>query len=514
MSRDISIVITAKDNFTQTITTMRSTTQSFNKDMDILRGKINSVNKTKVTIKTDTAKAIKDLKKLETQFAKTGTASDKLKQGMGDINTAASKMENKAASSMGSFLKGFAANGGSKLVIDTVSKGATTYMTSALGSEEGTLVENGLNMGIAGAQIGAMAGPVGAAVGAAIGAGLGLINGAIENYAAEDEAFKTYVKNQYQGIVQERSNMSTNASNLAASQENADDPSSFMGVTKTLNDTMNQMAAAEGTAYNDERANGEGGLEDQIEFYNGENGQELQKANTAIGEWEAHLANLKDQYQMDAQNALFGGEISDSFSGSSRNELKRMAEEYKKAEAAYDEGEGDVSAGATMQRLLDEAKALATNEYSGSDDAKKEQESNEVLITNLQASAEKSDAGWQSVRSIEEKLTKGQASVNPGVPIAQFYSSYGGYTPTGTTVIKSSAKPSAYGLSYVPYNNFPALLHEGERVLTASENRNFRGRASITITGNSFTVREEADINKIARALSREIEKARMVMAV
>jgi hypothetical protein len=74
--------------------------------------------------------------------------------------------------------------------------------------------------------------------------------------------------------------------------------------------------------------------------------------------------------------------------------------------------------------------------------------------------------------------------------------------------------PNAYGLSYVPYNNFPALLHEGERVLTASENRGYKSGAGVTVTGNSFTVREEADINKVAKALYREIEKARMVMAV
>ncbi|CDX05071.1 Hypothetical protein DPCES_5185 [Desulfitobacterium hafniense] len=68
----------------------------------------------------------------------------------------------------------------------------------------------------------------------------------------------------------------------------------------------------------------------------------------------------------------------------------------------------------------------------------------------------------------------------------------------------------AYGLSYVPYNNFPALLHEGERVLTASEARALKGSNSsnISITGNSFIIREEADIGKIARELARNMARA------
>jgi hypothetical protein len=68
----------------------------------------------------------------------------------------------------------------------------------------------------------------------------------------------------------------------------------------------------------------------------------------------------------------------------------------------------------------------------------------------------------------------------------------------------------AYGLEYVPYNNFPMLLHEGERVLTASENRAYRaGRnASAVITGNNFYIREEADIMKVAREIVNQMNRA------
>ena len=74
----------------------------------------------------------------------------------------------------------------------------------------------------------------------------------------------------------------------------------------------------------------------------------------------------------------------------------------------------------------------------------------------------------------------------------------------------SSPSGHAYGLPYVPYNDYPAMLHEGERVLTASENRaysqGYSGGVSVTING--MTVREEADIYRIAEEIYKEIKLA------
>ena len=39
--------------------------------------------------------------------------------------------------------------------------------------------------------------------------------------------------------------------------------------------------------------------------------------------------------------------------------------------------------------------------------------------------------------------------------------------PGGASGLRGSGY--AYGLDYVPYDNFPALLHQGERVQTAAE---------------------------------------------
>lgn len=65
----------------------------------------------------------------------------------------------------------------------------------------------------------------------------------------------------------------------------------------------------------------------------------------------------------------------------------------------------------------------------------------------------------------------------------------------------------------MPYDGYAALLHEGERVLTAREARQARpqgGGARVTITGNTFQVRQESDIDAIAEALYRRLRLAQM----
>lgn len=64
------------------------------------------------------------------------------------------------------------------------------------------------------------------------------------------------------------------------------------------------------------------------------------------------------------------------------------------------------------------------------------------------------------------------------------------------------------GLSVVPSDNYPANLHKGERVLTAQENREYSSGkgGNVVITGNTFNVRNDADIDAIGAAIVNKLQ--------
>ena len=521
MARDINISIIAKDNYSQAVKTMRDTTQKFNKDLDAMKSKIDAVSKTKITIKTDTTKAREELKRLQEIMAETRKAGAELSTSMDSLNSI------DITKGIGSSLK--KQFGG--MVLSTITNAATTYGNSALGEKNGNVLSNAISMGVTGAMLGSVI-PVfgnvaGAVIGGAIGIGLGVINGSIENFADKDEAFKSYISNQYEGIVQERSNMVTNASSLAASQEDSENAKAFNEATNTLIELKNNKAIDAGDAYNNARLGNksdvnDGDLADQIVFYSGEVGTALGEVDIAYAELQAQLQNKQNQYNMEVEDALVNGTVlSDDYSSETKERVEAMHEEFGKLDMNVP---ADV---AKKKALVEEAHAIAANEFSGDELVQQIQDSDAELISNLQDSAEANNAGWTNVMEIKDLLSQGLAAAGydkktetqyrkapiDDTPIKWVKSN--GLLPTeeDLTNYKENISAHAYGLGYVPYNNFPALLHEGERVLTASENRGYGSGSGVTITGNNFTVREEADINKIARALFGEIEKARMVMA-
>lgn len=82
--------------------------------------------------------------------------------------------------------------------------------------------------------------------------------------------------------------------------------------------------------------------------------------------------------------------------------------------------------------------------------------------------------------------------------------------------VSVNAQGRATGIPRVPYDNFPALLHEGESVLTKRETNNMRngmGSVSIAKLSDTIIVREDADIDRIANALVGRIKQAAINMA-
>lgn len=294
----------------------------------------------------------------------------------------------------------------------------------------------------------------------------------------------------------------------------------YSGLVSTLEDAQAALDNAMGEGYNNTRKEG---LQEQIDFLSGDSGAEMQEAYSRIGEWKASLENLSEQYQRDAIDSIMSGTIADSFNESGQKEaLERLAQEYAQAQAEYNESmeigdtEGAQEAGSEMGRVLAEAQVIATNEYNASEGAQLLMESNKTLAENIKNDTAAQEEYWNAGYTMGQQFTKGLASAMSNKTNTVSKETTNSWTAQDYTVTFGAGDTSqlstfsghAYGLNYVPYNNYPALLHEGERVLTASESRNYGSSNPITITGNNFTVREEADIQKIASEIGREMIEA------
>lgn len=271
----------------------------------------------------------------------------------------------------------------------------------------------------------------------------------------------------------------------------------FSGLTSTIEGLNQEMQNAYGEGYNAERMKS---LRSETYHLSGESGERAEEGNKAIGAYYASLDNEKDRLRRRAETLAY-------------IKIDEMGIDREGAEAG---------------KILMEARAKAAAEYNASEGAQQEFKMQEQLIGDVASKLVEDKTYWNAGYLLGQEQSKGMAAAI-GENANVFFSSAKARYDTGELteeeyyeinplgdyeVYKEAHSPDAayaYGMNYVPYNNFPALLHEGERVLTASEARSLNNDASVTITGNNFTVREEADIYKIAQELARELRNAAML---
>ena len=281
----------------------------------------------------------------------------------------------------------------------------------------------------------------------------------------------------------------------------------YSGLTSTLEDTMTQLDAAMGQGYNEARKSS---LQSQIDFYGGAAGEQMQQAYDLIGQWQASMDNTRDQMKMDALSGVM-----DTL-------------DFKNAVNS-----GSAEGAAEAGRMLAEALIQAQADYTKSDGYDLLVETQKALIGDVRDGL--ADANWQAGYDLAQQFTLGIEAANSD-NWGRVQASYATLTPsqtpgTGTNGIlggdftgsdpvndffwssgdASIWHPKATGLEYVPYNGYPALLHEGERVMTASENRAYssgNGTGSVVITGNNFTVRSDDDIERLGQEFYKQLLKA------
>ena len=272
------------------------------------------------------------------------------------------------------------------------------------------------------------------------------------------EAILTYINETYGGLSEKLS-------------------TTYDAMVDNLADYQADMDAAMGEGYNEGR---KVGLQAQMDWMSGESGTAVEEANRAIGAWQAELENSKEQYIRDAMDAMMA------------------SEEYQTAKAEDDAAE--------MGKLIMQAKVQGMNEYNASEGAQLALEAEKSLVESIRSDTQTNQDYWNAGYEKSQWFTKGLAAgISAGNPF-----NFGSAEDDPLNSMYPTPGSYAVGIDYVPYDNFPVLLHQGERVLTAEEARSEGSSGGVQIVMNGVTIREDADIDRVAAALLQKMELAGM----
>lgn len=653
MGQDVSIAVTMRDRFSDTVKTMRTAGIHFNKNLEEMQRQLNMINKNRATLKLDTKAAENNLKAIQKEYIKAkesgeGMVSPKLLErldeaneayerarlNLRELNKAANETEKSMERAGGVFKKVENSIGGSsrksdvlstlasagilKMSGDVLANIASARISNAYGDIGSTYFSSILSNGVSGAAAGSMlGGGIGAAIGAGAGATLGLVNAETQNFAKEDEYFKSY-RDQLTSEEMSSIKADITAGSLSAAQRELDKiafDTIIKGDSTEMLSGIRGMANSTPFAYEDLK-----GITKTLVTY-GYSPEEMQEKLTQIGDTGAALGmsnsdmamvatglgrmkssgkasleylNLliergipaidylaesmgvgnKEVYEMVSKGLIPGADaaaviadkmgeansgamdaMSKTFSGISssledwkleeqtlfgegynerrksginayaeyfqtaehdevnkaigayyaelENEKERIRVEHEKKAYERIKTEG-ITDEAEMGRLLAEARIAAQAEYNATEGAQLEAESQRMLINEVSSMLAADKTYWNAGYLEGLERSKGMRAAMRGDFLSGLTSNF------NAEEHHSSAK--AFGMIRVPYDNFPANLHEGERVLTASEAREYQnGAGGVTVNISGLTIREEADIEKVAHEIARQIRLAQMI---
>lgn len=263
----------------------------------------------------------------------------------------------------------------------------------------------------------------------------------------------------------------------------------YEAMSGQLESAWNNLEVAAGEKYNAVRKDG---MTKEIETLTGENADKMKKAYEMVGAYEAEMEN---RHQQNIINSM-------------ENAAKLIEEQGL--------------TGIEAEKVMWEAKTQAEIDYKNSEEYQKKLQAEKSLVANIQSSltesgeyvkfgqamADQFSKGWQSGR-LSNATSDVRAQISKegvtGYINSIFANAYKG-TPGGV----STSRKHAAGLKRVPYDGYVAELHEGESVLTRVEaDKRSGGSVTIAKLADQIVVREEADIDKIARALVRNMQNMR-----
>ena len=257
--------------------------------------------------------------------------------------------------------------------------------------------------------------------------------------------------------------------------------STYDAMVDNLGDAMTNVDAAMGGAYEEKAKEG---LQVDIDAYGGALGDALAQANEIIGEGKAIAENLDRQYSREALSALTLGTSTTIYGEDQANRLSEMHDQYTSLVDQYQNATEEDKAviASQIEALKEEAQAMADSAYDASEMSQDLHDVNLDLISAIRENtAALGSAPWMQDYETEQEESKGLVSTQYEEILTNARDKYNEI---------QARKGYAFGLDRVPYDNYLTYLHEGERVLTASQAREMdrggRPPINITVSGNTF----------------------------
>ena len=376
-------------------------------------------------------------------------------------------------------------------------------------------------------------------IAAGVGAIVGIMQAGNQEKDAQNKAMSDYVTDQYEGIRNKSMQELRYGSEMAY---NIDGGGQWRDI---LTYREEGFMLEEGRAYNKGM---EESIKDMATSYTDLVGKQRRELSQIAGFHEARKDSTKMDIQTDIQSMVFGLERTSDreYDMETQEQISVLAARYKENKAVWDQYNANKDS--VTEEELDTATAklvevdralesLAQNAYYKTHIAKLDAEENNQLIDDIQAMSKDTmytagyDMGKNLSEGMKEAILKFEPELEEGVRESA-RKLFGLDLRTGNlidldsdgSVTKKDRKkksishayytgeqekdPLAVGMNFVPYDGYEATLHWGERVLTASQNRQYSqggGYPSVLVTGNTFHVRNESDIDEIAATIARKI---------
>lgn len=303
----------------------------------------------------------------------------------------------------------------------------------------------------------------------------------------------------------------------------------YDAMVDNLGDLTASMEAEGGDAYNELRKEG---IQAEMDALDGGLKEAMGEINAIMGENQARRENLEEQYMREALEAVLLGKEGSVFSEEENAKLAELSGQYAELKAQYDESGGtDAEAGAKLESLYEQTEALGKAYFENSDFVKT---LNDIELDEIAAIRENTAGLTNATEAsywLGQELSKGRFAVKIDHGDVDYSTMI--YTDDGGNLIYGSNaqlgdgyyddggnfRPYAFGLERVPYDEYPALLHEGERVLTAAQARaqdaagESAGGIQLVVTGNSFSGTSEEMAEQMWAVIVRRLEQEAVARA-